>query len=454
MTEAVAAPQRREALLTSPWTAFSWLAAVAALLYCGYFAGTFAKSTQEELRFIPYLPYDERVDFAYFYAGASMAWHGDAADLYPHPGEITWYPTDPVFDLTTDEYANARLLARGNYYNPPALAYVHSPLTTLGFRTAYWTFTALSAAALGLFIYIFWRAEKRIPEFPLLVLGIVSFRPVHEALIMGHSALLFCLALGAGFLLLRARKEVLCGLCFSLLAVKPQWAILPGLFLLARWQWKALLTMGAASAVIFFIPFLITGFGTLENYVAFLRFQSALDLKDAPHMFSWNGFLFKLRGGPLYGVDPPPAVWTYALVALTAVPLAVVWWGRNYLLGVAATIVAMLLISTHSVWYDWAILIVAAAFLLLWSAGQTRAVRVQTWAVLLACHIAAAQSIGVLLAPDRYAIDWHSSGFFSLTPVAFAALVWMAAQTILAREVRLADFRRSPRSLRPRAAGS
>jgi hypothetical protein len=260
---------------------------------------------------------------------------------------------------------------------------------------------------------------------------------VHEALIMGHSALFFCLALTAGFLLLRGRREVLAGLCFSLLALKPQWAILPGLFLLFRGEWRTLGTMFVSSCLIFFVPFFIIGLDTFSNYVHFLRWQNDLDLRDAPHMFSWNGFLFKLRGGPLYGHVPPPAEWTYALVAVTAIPLAVVWWGRNYLLGVAATVLAMLLISTHSVWYDWALLIVAALFLVLYSQGRSRSMRIEMWVILLALHVAAAQSISVLLRPDRFAIDWHSSGFFSLTPVAFAALVWMALLTIYDRDIKL-----------------
>jgi len=66
------------------------------------------------------------------------------------------------------------------------------------------------------------------------------------------------------------------------------------------------------------------------------------------------------------------------------------------------------------------------------------------WVVLLALHVAAAQSIHVLLLPDRFQIDWHSSGFFSLTPVAFGALVWMALLTVYDPEtpLRLPSFLR------------
>jgi len=54
------------------------------------------------------------------------------------------------------------------------------------------------------------------------------------------------------------------------------------------------------------------------------------------------------------------------------------------------------------------------------------------------------------LQPDRHFIDWYGEAFYSLTPVAFASLWWMASLSI-----REAGW--SPLSLRPlrrRAAGS
>lgn len=427
MTEAVAEPRSpRPAFWQEPWNLVYGLFLAVSIAYLLIVGVRLTNDTQETMRLIPYLEYDERVDFAYFYAGASLAWHGDADELYPYPGELTYYPLDPIFDRVHDLYASDRLLARGNYYNPPALAFLHSPLAALEFKDAFWVFAALSAAALLGFIGLSWRAGRGIPEMPVLLLGILTFRPVHEALIMGHSPLFFGLALTAGFLLLRARKDVLCGLCFSLLALKPQWAVLPALFLLVRGEWRALITMGLSSIVIFFVPFLLIGLDSLSNYLHFLRQQSGLDIKDAPHMFSWNGFFFKMRGGFLYGIEPPPAWWTYGMILVTMVPLAIIWWGRNYLLGAAATIMAMLLISTHSVWYDWALLSVAAVFIVLYSRGRSRTMRVSMWVMLLVTHAAASHSIGRLLEPNRFAIDWHSDAFYFLTPVVFGVLVWMA----------------------------
>jgi hypothetical protein len=236
------------------------------------------------------------------------------------------------------------------------------------------------------------------------------------------------LALTGGYLLLRAERQVLAGLVFSSLALKPQWAVLPAAFLLVRGEWRALATMAAGSAAIVIVPFFFTSFHTVENYYHLLRSAPGEDLANSPHMFNWNGFLYKLRGSS--PGDAPSPGWTYALIALTALPLALVWAGRDYLLGIAATIVAMLLMSTHSVWYDWSLLVVAGLFLLLSTRERGRLYRVQVWVVLIAIHLAAIQSVAVLLRPDRHNVDWYGSGFYSLTLVAFAALVWLAAVTL------------------------
>lgn len=161
-------------------------------------------------------------------------------------------------------------------------------------------------------------------------------------------------------------------------------------------------------------------------------------------MFSWNGFLFKLTSGP---VDQPVY---YGLIAASLLPLLIVWRGGDFHLGAAASIVAMLLVSNHSVWYDWVLLAVAAVLLVLRAAQMSRGQRVETWVVLLALYVATSQSTAALLQPDRHFIDWYGEAFYSLTPVAFASLWWMASLSI-----REAGW--SPLSLRPlrrRAAGS
>ncbi len=447
MTEAIAqSPPRHSPFdTTSVWRVTCAVFAAVSLSLFLFLGARYLDETQRELRLLPWLPYDMRVDFGYFFAGADMAWHGDAAELYPAPGDAVVYPPDPIFESTPDDYDRARLLARGNYYNPPALAYLQSPLTAFDYRTAFWLFTGLSVASVAGYGLLAWRAGRGVPELAFLLLGVITFKAVHETLVLGHLTLFFVLVLAAGFLALRAERQVLAGLVFSLLALKPQWAVLPALFLLVRGEWRSLGVMAAGAAAIFFLPFFATGFQTLSNYYHFLRQAAEWDLWDAPHMFSWNGFLLKLddrppwfQGGPI----PDPTL-IYALIALTVLPLAVVWAGRDFLLGVAATVIAMLLVSTHSVWYDWALLAVAALFLVLRPMG--RGLRVQLWVVLLALYVATAYSTEALLRPDRHFVDWQRPELYPITPIAFAALMWIAALTVYEGRLKGLSLRLPPR---------
>jgi hypothetical protein len=383
--------------------------------------------TQHEQRLIPDLPYDARTDYNYFYASATMALYGEASALYPSSGDKTVAPGDPAFASARDDDERARLLTRGAYYNPPALALLQAPLAAFDFKTSYRLFTALSLLALAAFLALAWRKGRRIPELPLFMLGALAFRPVHEVLIMGHPTFFFLAALTGGLMLVKAERPVLAGLVLSLLVLNPQWAVLPGLYLLVRGEWRAFGMMLAAAAVIFIVPFIYTGFETFENYVRVTREVSAADLRDAPHMFSWNGFLFKLNGGPAYGHEPPPRLAIFALVALALPFLVYVWASRDYLLGAAATVLTMLLVSVHSVWYDWALLLAAGLFLVLRAPSMSRGMRVEMWVVMMLVFTQASASINTLLFPDRHAIDWHARGLFLVTPVAFGALVWMAS---------------------------
>jgi glycosyl transferase family 87 len=395
--------------------------------------------TRKELRLIPTLPYDERVDFAYFYAAADMVWNGDGDELYPKKFEYIYYPGDPAFHLTTDDYLKARLLARGNYYNPPLLAILESPLASMPFKNAFWLYSALSATAFVGFLALFWRSGRNIPELPLLILGLAAFRPVHEAVIMGHQSLFFVFAMMAGFLALRAKQSFLAGLLLSLLALKPQWAILPGLFLVVRGEWRAAAAMAIGSAALIFLPFIATGRDSFNHYVTFLRDQSSSDLVNAPHMFSWNGFLSKLQPNDPFAAPFPDVNKSllYGLEGLTAAVVLFIWWGRDFYFGVVATIIGMLLMSTHSVWYDWAFLAVVAAFLVLRPAPPF--VRGQALVFLLALFVSSSQSISAVFAPDgRHGfLHWSEPGFFSVTLVAAGTLVWIASRVVLEGQIKL-----------------
>src|SRR3989304_4624196 len=187
-------------LLARPWQLLCLLLGAVAILLFFYKGLHYADETQSELRLIPYLRYDERLDFNYFYGAADMVLHGDADLLYPDcsPGDypqcsepIHW-PGDPLYSRPgVDEYTKAQAIVRGRYFALPAPS------------------------------------------------------------------------------------------------------------LLVRGARRAFAVMAVASALIFFVPFLATGLDVLPRYLDFVRDVADFNLEEAPHMFSWNGFLFKLGAEPV-----------------------------------------------------------------------------------------------------------------------------------------------------------
>src|SRR3990172_10165421 len=214
-------------LLARPWQLPCLLLGAAAALLFLYDGLRYADETQSELRLIPYLRYDERLDFNYFYGAADMVLHGDAGRLYPDcsPGDypqcsepIHW-PGDPLYSRPgVDDYTKAKAIVRGSYFGPPAIAFLPAPLALLSFRKAYWLFSLLSLGALGAFVSITWRAGRGVVEMPVVLVGVLAFKPVYETLIMGHLAIFYALALLAGLVLLRAGRPGAAGLCLPFLA--------------------------------------------------------------------------------------------------------------------------------------------------------------------------------------------------------------------------------------------
>src|SRR5215217_9691601 len=113
-------PRFARELMTWPpgWQHVCALFVVGAMLLFAISLVQRVDETQREQRLIPYLPYDQRTDYNYFHASATMALNGEASDLYPTSGEKTVVPGDPAFAVARDDEERARLLTKGAYYNP------------------------------------------------------------------------------------------------------------------------------------------------------------------------------------------------------------------------------------------------------------------------------------------------------------------------------------------------
>jgi hypothetical protein len=59
------------------------------------------------------------------------------------------------------------------------------------------------------------------------------------------------------------------------------------------------------------------------------------------------------------------------------------------------------------------------------------------WILLILLFIAASQSMAELLQGGRHTINWFRPAFYSVTPMAFALLLWMASIAIREGQLRL-----------------
>ena len=113
------------------------------------------------------------------------------------------------------------------------------PLTWLDVNTAYQVYFVINAAALLAVAYLAQRPVQR-PEAKVAVfLAVIALPQAHWALRTGHFVPVLALLALSGFLLAE-RRPVIAGICFGLLALKPQYFPIPMLFLLWTRNWKAL----------------------------------------------------------------------------------------------------------------------------------------------------------------------------------------------------------------------
>jgi len=290
---------------------------------------------------VTYVPqYLVRDDFRLLYGAALNAWQRG----WPH-----------LYDLAGQQAAVESL---GGYFspflNPPPYAWVGTAFLALPFSVAIVLWTALTVAAACL---AWWLAApgSRLARLAQLSLFLGLF-PTAFGLMVGQPVSLVAAVVAGSWWLAEHRRPVAAGLVLSLVAIKPQLALLVPLCLLVSGRWRIFGAWFAASAVIGAATVLLLGGDGLQRY------RDALALAS-----QWEPTRRYAIAGPL-GLGPQVYVVELVVVATAAFGA---WRHRHEAIGFAFVIgiVASLLFTPYVGFQDFAMLVVAGWLLI--RAGAT-----------------------------------------------------------------------------------
>jgi hypothetical protein len=215
-----------------------------------------------------------------------------------------------------------------------------APLARLPYKWAYWFWVGLNLAAFAGLVLV-WLLPRD------LVLWGATFFPVAASLIVGQDGILFALALAGVLRLAAIRRDTAAGLLLALCTAKPHLFLLVPLALIAHRRWRII-----SSAALGTVGLLILG--------------TAAAGRDWP-MRLWSMSIIKA----VKYQAPPPNLFQFGINAVTigcALALAaafgiIVWRAQSLEAGVAAAVVGSLLITPHTLIYDWPLLLVALSAL-------------------------------------------------------------------------------------------
>ena len=242
---------------------------------------------------------------------------------------------------------------------PPVTAGLFAPLTLLSYRSAYAVWVLISLLMLGLSIYLCsdnFQLGQEGRRF--LAIGTIALFPVYIALAQGQTAILILLLFTLAFVALQKGNEWQAGVWVGLLFLKPQWLLLPGLVLLGRKSWKALISLFISLFLLILAGFSLVGWEGFGQLLALMvQMASGWEPSGPPlHQYNLRALGFFLTLGPTFWITGS------ALVALT---VTATWWRREDTPWHLATLsLGMLLSSPQANPHDLVLVIPALAVLI------------------------------------------------------------------------------------------
>jgi hypothetical protein len=315
------------------------------------------------------------------------------------------------------------------FISPPIAAYLYVPFAPLPYVTAAatWTLVSLLALAASLALLRPLVPGRRPSDFGLTLLIVASSWPTIELLTDGQDSALSLLLLVAAWRLLRAKRDSLAGAVVGLGAFKPQlFLLLPVLFLVER-RWRALATWALVTLALLAASLQTVGIGGVRAYVKLLN--SAL-FQQSMASLTWKTLSFTQL---LQASLPASATLAVSIVAVavgaTGVTVAARQFrqesDRSFDRLYAVTILLMVALDPHFIFYDGVLLVLPA--LLLWSTeAQNALLRLTLSALYLLTWTAGLREAAFSTA--AWPISWLAApwGALAVIPLLFIARPFIA----------------------------
>ncbi len=285
-----------------------------------------------------YVPgYRVRNDFRLIYGAAVVGWRYGYSHLYDLAAQKT-----VVEGLGPGTYWSP-------FLNPPPLAWLATPFTAAPFDVAIVLWTALVVGA----AWLAWRLAApggTLSRAAHLALFAGLF-PTAYGLMVGQPVALVAAAVALTWWLAERKQTMLAGLALSLIALKPQLALLVPLCLLASGRVRLFAVWATATAAMVLVALFLLGPDGLHRY------RDALSLAS-----QWEPTRRYAIAGPL-GLGPQVYV-VEAVVVVVAVAAAFRQRRAGVAMPIAIGIVASLLFTPYVGFQDFAMLVVAGWLLL------------------------------------------------------------------------------------------
>ena len=291
-------------------------------------------------------------DFVHFYALGDAARTGDAAALFDSHAL----------------YARQSALvpaAKGDGFVAvygPQTALIFAPFSLFDYVTAGTLWTLLTLAVYCWAVRLAWSPLRSVlPDRTFVTAAALAFPPVWQLAMYGQTTAVVLLGFAGGLWALERRRPVLAGVALSLIAIKPQWALLLVVVTVFGREWKLIagalvgLSLQAALVVVVFGPSVLSGYAAA---IARIPRVTGLLEPDAYKMHSLTA-LTSLFPGPLDWI-----IW--AVLTLIVATLVTRTWRDARLstrMRFGVLIAASALVNPHLTVYDAAVLVLPAVLI-------------------------------------------------------------------------------------------